>query len=31
LKIDIREDDIDNVSPEQMLMGMTGATSVPVT
>ena len=28
LKIDIKEGDIDeNISPEQMMMGMTGATS----
>ena len=29
LKIDIKEDEIDKVSPEQMFMGMTGATSLP--
>lgn len=27
LKIDIKEDEIDNVSPEQMLMGMTGTSA----
>ena len=27
LKIDVKEEDIDNVTPEQMMMGMTGATS----
>ena len=27
IKIDIKEDDYDNVSPEQMMMGMAGATA----
>jgi hypothetical protein len=27
LKIDIKEDEIDNVSPEQMMMGMTGTST----
>jgi hypothetical protein len=27
LKIDIKEDDIDNVTPEQMMMGMTGGST----
>lgn len=26
IKIDIKEDDYDNVTPEQMMMGMTGDT-----
>jgi hypothetical protein len=29
LKIDIREEDIDNITPEQMMMGMTGGSSGP--
>ena len=27
IKIDVKEDDYDNVTPEQMMMGMTGATT----
>ena len=27
LKIDVKDDDFDNVTPEQMMMGMTGASS----
>ena len=27
LKIDIKEDDIENVTPEQMMMGMTGTSA----
>lgn len=29
LKFDVHEDDISNVTPEQMMMGMTGASSTP--
>ena len=30
LKVDVKEEDIDNMSPEQMMMGMTGgSTSMP--
>jgi len=31
LKIDIKEEDIDNVTPEQMMMGMAGGMSMPPT
>jgi hypothetical protein len=27
LKIDVKEEDIENISPEQMMMGMTGAST----
>jgi hypothetical protein len=27
LKVDVKEEDIDAMSPEQMMMGMTGATT----
>lgn len=30
LKVDVKEEDIDNMSPDQMMMGMTGTTSTPI-
>ena len=29
LKIDIKDEDIDNITPEQMMMGMGGGMSMP--